>query len=128
MAKTTQTLLFTDVDGRACFREAVIELDKGTPQVCLSDISPASGMQWRKSPVGFRSDVHVSAEPQWVFVLSGIMEIGLADGSTRRFKAGEHFFSSDTLPAGATFDPDTHGHWSRQVGDEPLETLFVKVV
>jgi len=24
------------------------------------------------------------------------------------------------------FDPALHGHWSRQVGDQPLVTLFVK--
>ena len=27
----------------------------------------------------------------------------------------------------STFDPAVHGHWSRQVGDEPLVTAFVKV-
>ena len=31
------------------------------------------------------------------------------------------------VPAeGQRFDPAVHGHWSRQVGDEPLETLFVR--
>ena len=30
------------------------------------------------------------------------------------------------LPQGATFDPAIHGHWSRQVGDDPLVTLFVR--
>ena len=48
--------------------------------------------------------LHTTA-PQWLFVLQGAMEIGLQDGSSRIFRAGEHFFSADTLPAGATFDP-----------------------
>ena len=48
------------------------------------------------------------------------------DGSFRAFRPGDHFFSADTLPPGATFDPAVHGHWSRQVGDEPLVTLFVR--
>jgi hypothetical protein len=30
------------------------------------------------------------------------------------------------LPEGTTFDPAVHGHWSRQVGDVPLRTLFLK--
>jgi hypothetical protein len=51
----------------------------------------------------------------------------LQDGSSRTFSAGDHFYSADTLPAGATFDATVHGHWSRQVGDEPLVTAFVKV-
>jgi hypothetical protein len=54
------------------------------------------------------------------------MEIGLQDGSSRVFGPGGHFYSADTLPEGATFDPAVHGHWSRQVGPEPLVTLFVR--
>jgi hypothetical protein len=85
-----------------------------------------SGIQLRQSPVGFRSEFHCTGDPQWLFVLRGSMEIGLQDGTTRTFRAGEHFYSNDTLPAGATFDPKVHGHWSRQVGSEPLVTLFVR--
>jgi len=54
------------------------------------------------------------------------MEIGLQDGSSRIFVPGQHFYSTDTLPAGASFDDKLHGHWSRQVGDEPLVTLFMR--
>jgi hypothetical protein len=34
--------------------------------------------------------------------------------------------SNDTLPVGAVFDPTLHGHCSRQLGDEPLITAFVR--
>ena len=61
-----------------------------------------------------------------MFILRGQMEIGLQDGSSRTFGPGQHFFSADALPAGATFDAGVHGHWSRQVGPDPLETLFVR--
>jgi len=122
----TQVILYTDVDGRARFREEVIPLEGGSPQTRLSELMPAHGLQLRQSPPGFRSEVHVTTQPQWLFILSGVMEIGLLDGSSRIFKAGEHFYSSDTLPEGATFDPGIHGHWSRQLGEEPLVTLFVK--
>ena len=54
------------------------------------------------------------------------MRIGLPDGSSRVFGPGEHFYSADLLPEGATFDPTRHGHWSAQEGDLPLVTLFVK--
>ena len=122
-----QVLLYTDVDGRAKFKEQPLALREGTPQARLSAILPATGYQLRHSPVGFRSDFHCTPKPQWVFILGGEMEIGLQDGSSRRFKAGEHFFSADTLPEGATFDPKVHGHWSAQRGAHPLVTLFVKV-
>lgn len=121
-----QVTLYTGPDGRARFGERKVPLDQGNPQVRLSALLPAAGMQLRHSPVGFRSPIHVTASPQWVFILSGEMEIGLADGATRRFRAGQHFYSADTLPAGAEFDPRLHGHWSRQVGPEPLVTLFVR--
>ena len=63
---------------------------------------------------------------QWVFVLGGQMEIGLQDGHSRVFAPGQHFYSADLLPQGALFDPAVHGHWSRQLGEDPLFTLFVR--
>jgi len=126
MSSFTKIVLFTDTDGRAKFRSESVPLTEGNPASRLSTILPASGVQFRESPVGFRSQVHCTGAPQWVFILGGAMEIGLSDGSSRVFVAGEHFYSADTLPEGATLDPAIHGHWSRQVGSQPLVTLFVK--
>ena len=122
----TRTVLYTDTDGRARFREEPLALDEGTPQARLSELMPTQGMQLRHSPVGFRSDFHVSSHAQWVFILQGQMQIGLQDGSGKVFSAGQHFYSADLLPEGAVFDPQLHGHWSRQLGEEPLVTLFVR--
>ena len=113
-------------DGRARFREEPLALDEGKPDSRLSALFASGGYQLRHSPVGFRSQFHCTPAPQWVFILSGQMEIGLQDGSSRLFGAGQHFYSADTLPGGATFDDKRHGHWSRQVGDVPLQTLFVR--
>ena len=126
MPSFTQTLLYTDADGRARFKTTDIPLPDGSPQSQLSTLMPSGGCQLRKSPVGFRSSFHCTGAPQWVFILQGQMEIGLQDGSSRIFSAGQHFYSADVLPEGATFDPTVHGHWSRQVGDEPLVTVFVR--
>lgn len=123
----TKVILYTDSDGRAKFREEHIALNEGTPQAMLSPVLPAIGYQLRESPPGFRSQFHCTSAPQWLFVLGGEMKIGLQDGSSRNFKPGDHFFSADLLPDGATFDPEVHGHWSCQVGTQPLVTLFVKV-
>ncbi len=118
--------LFTDTDGFARFREEPLALTEGKPQARLSTLMASGGYQLRHSPVGFRSTFHYSDHTQWVFILSGHMEIGLQDGSSRVFSPGEHFYSADLLPAGATFDDKVHGHWGRQVGHEPLVTLFVR--
>jgi hypothetical protein len=126
MPAFTKIVLFTDTDGRARFREESVPLDEGTPQSALSAVMPSGGYQLRTSPVGFRSSFHCTGAPQWVFILGGQMEISLQDGSARVFGPGEHFYSADVLPAGATFDAGVHGHWSRQVGPDPLVTLFVR--
>ena len=122
----TQVILDTGADGRARFREEPIALTEGKPQARLSPLMPSSGYQLRMSPVGFASDFHCTEHPQWLFVLGGQMEIFLQDGSSRFFGPGQHFYANDTLPTGAVFDAQLHGHRSRQLGDEPLVTLFVR--
>jgi hypothetical protein len=119
-------VLYTDTDGFARFREEDIALPGGSPKALLSELFPSNGFQVRHSPPGVSSDFHCTTTAQWLVVLSGEMEIGLRDGTTRRFKAGDHFFSNDVLPEGATFDSAVHGHCSRVVGDASLTTLFVR--
>jgi hypothetical protein len=121
-----QVVLATEADGRARFREVPVALTEGQPQSRLSPLMPSGGLQLRLSPVGFRSDFHCTGAPQWVFILGGQMAIGLQDGSFRIFGPGQHFFSADVLPEGARFDPQVHGHCSRQVGPDPLITAFVR--
>jgi len=126
MTTFNQVVLYTDTDGRARFKDQSIPLTEGKPESRLSALMASGGYQLRHSPVGFRSAFHCTVNPQWVFILGGQMEIGLQDGSSRIFGPGQHFYSADVLPEGATFDDKVHGHWSRQLGDEPLVTLFVR--
>lgn len=121
-----KVVLFTDTDGRARFRSESIPLGEGSPQAMLSELFASGGYQLRHSPVGFRSQFHCTPNPQWVFILGGQMEIGLQGGESRVFGPGQHFYSADVLPAGATFDAQLHGHWSAQAGSDPLVTLFVR--
>jgi hypothetical protein len=120
-----QTILFTDEDGRARFRERLESLEGGSPAVRLSDLYSSGGFQFRESPVGYESAFHCTEQPQWIVVLKGCMEIVLQDGSTRQFKQGEYFFCADVLPAASIFDPTIHGHRSRQCGEEVLQTMFI---
>jgi oxalate decarboxylase/phosphoglucose isomerase-like protein (cupin superfamily) len=127
MTNFTKVVLFTDTDGKARFKEESLTMGEGSPQSQLTEIFKAEGYQLRYSPVGFRSQFHTTGKAQWLFILSGQMEIGLQDGSSKVFGPGEHFFSADLLPKGAVFDPKVHGHCSRQVGEEALVTVFVRV-
>lgn len=118
--------LYTDSDGRAKFRELRMNLNDGAAAARLSPLKQGAGHQFRSSPVGFRSSFHCTTTPQWLVVLQGAMEIGLQDGSSRIFRAGQSFYSNDTMPTDAVFDENLHGHWSRQLGEEELVTLFVR--
>ena len=91
----TQVILYTDIDGRAKFREESVPLGEGSPQAMLSALFPSGGFQLRQSPVGFRSQFHCSPHKQWVFIMGGEMEIGLQDGTSRIFRPGQHFYSAD---------------------------------
>jgi hypothetical protein len=126
MSVFDKVILFTGGEGRARWGDEPIPLTEGKPQARLSALMASGGYQLRESPVGFRSEFHCTENPQWVFILRGRMEIGLQEGSSRVFGPGEHFYSADLLPKGATFDPTVHGHWSRQSGPEPLVTLFLR--
>ena len=126
MTTLTLTELYTADDGRARFRDWPVALSEGAPAARLSSLMASGGGQFRRSPVGFASDFHCTGTPQWLVVLQGRMEIGLRDGTARVFGPGECFYSNDTLPAGATFDATLHGHCSRALGDDGLETLFVR--
>jgi len=126
MPHIAKTVLYTDTDGRARFREEAVALTEGQPQALLSPLAPSSGWQLRMSPPGFRSSFHCTGNPQWVFILQGQMEIGLQDGSSRVFGPGQHFYSADVLPPAAVFDDKLHGHWSRQLGPDALVTLFLR--
>jgi hypothetical protein len=121
-----QTVLFTDDDGWARFREHVESLGGDNPMVKLGELYSSGGFQFRESPVGYQSAFHCTEHPQWIVILKGCMEIILQDGSSRQFKQGEYFFCADVLPAAEVFDPMRHGHRSRQLGDEVLQTLFVR--
>ncbi|MCO6504172.1 MAG: hypothetical protein J6568_01970 [Snodgrassella sp.] len=125
MPAFTKIILYTAKDGFAQFKEEKIILDQGNEQSQLSPWLTATGIQFRHSPIGFQSDFHCTDKPQWLFVLQGIMEIGLRDGTTRRFGPGDYFYSADTLPENVNFDPSIHGHCSRLIGNLPLITAFV---
>jgi len=126
MTTFIKVVLYTDTDGRAKFKDETIPMDEGNSQSQLTKIFSAEGYQLRFSPLGFRSQFHVTRKPLWIFILSGKMEIGLHDGTTRIFSQGDHFYAADILPVGETFDESLHGHWSRQVGEEPLRTLCLR--
>jgi hypothetical protein len=126
IAQLTPVELYTGADGLARWRAVPISLSTGTALARLTPLASSGGWQLRHSPAHFQSGFHCTTDSQWLVVLAGQMEIGLRDGSVRLFSPGQFFYSNDTLPPGAQFDPARHGHRSRAVGGQPLVTLFVR--
>ena len=122
----TKVILECGPDGRSRFREEAVALDEAKPGLFLSARLPGGEVQLRESPPGYSMDFHPTITPQWTFVLSGALEIGLPDGTRRVFRSGDVLYSTDTVPPGVTFDPKVHGHDSRTVGEEPVVAVLVR--
>ena len=84
----------------------------------LSSLKGTTGIMFRESPSGNFIDWHPAPRPQWVIILSGQLEIGLGDGTLRRFGPGDARLVADTTG---------HGHTTRVVGGQPCVTAVVPV-
>lgn len=127
MTTFRKVTLYTDPTGRSRFKEDVLLLSEGTPQIRKSPPATCKTYRLRHSPIGFDYDFHCTNSPMWVVILEGRMEITLQDGTSRLFSPGDCFFAENSLPHGATFNPEVHGHKSCQVGAEPLVTMHIDI-
>ncbi len=89
--------LYTGDDGESHFEELDVASD---PR--LSGLLPAKGIEFRTMEAGYFSDWHHAPRRQFVFTLAGEMEIGLGDGTTRRFGPGDVLFAEDLTGRGHT--------------------------
>ena len=103
--------MYTGSDGESHIEES--RLGEGSE---LTSLTPAIGIMFREAPVGDFIDWHPAPRRQWVIVLSGDLEIGLGDGSLRRFGPGDARLIEDTTG---------HGHTTRVVGNRPCLMSYV---
>src|SRR4051812_34084355 len=122
----TKVILECGPDGCSRFREEPLSFKEAKPGLFVSAPMPGGNVTLRNSPPGYSMDFHPTVSPQWTFMLSGALEIGLPDGTARVFRAGDVLYSTDVTPAGVKFDPKVHGHNSRTVGDEPVVAVLVR--
>lgn len=120
-------ILYTNDKGVAKFLDYPLECKKVNERVSLSEITAASGFQFRQSPPKIFNPWHCTARDssQWVIVTSGVMRVSLRDETFQDFLPGEMFLSMDIQP-GEKFE-EHHGHTSQAVEESGLETFFVKV-
>jgi hypothetical protein len=102
---------YTGSDGESHIDE--LSLGEGSDWASLM---PAAGILFRATPAGNFLDWHPAPRRQWVIILSGALEIGLGDGSLRRFGPGDARLVEDTTG---------RGHTTRVVGSQPCVMAFV---
>ena len=97
--------LYTDDDGGSHFQdmEATLNPTDYAPPASLLDVSEAIDAHrivFAGGPPGWVGDWHPSPRYQFVFVLSGLFEVTVTDGETRRFGPGSAILSEDVAGRG----------------------------
>ena len=103
--------LYTGDDGQS----HIDDLDLKSHPDLTSERATASirFMEWPRDQF---IDWHPAPRRQYVILVSGQLEIGLGDGTTRRFGPGDARLVEDTTG---------QGHTTRVVGDQPTVTAVV---
>ncbi len=84
----------------------------------FTNMQAATGLTFVNREQGYFGDWHPAPRRQYVIILAGVMEIGIGDGTKRRFEAGDVMLADDL---------DGQGHTFRSAGDERLRFATVPV-
>src|SRR5262249_5764238 len=95
--------VYTGDDGESHFEELSLE---SHPE--LGNLQPTTGIQFRTMEPGYFSDWHHAPRRQYVFTLSGEMEIGIGDGTVRKFGLGDVLVAEDLTGRGHTMRVSSH--------------------
>src|SRR5262245_7117699 len=82
----------------------------------LTTPQTAAHIVFNQMPVGTFIDWHPAPRRQYVIILEGQLEIGLGDGTVRRFRPDDARLVEDTTGS---------GHTTRVVGPEPVLTAVI---
>jgi hypothetical protein len=105
--------LYTGADG-----ESHIDELKPQDHPELREIQTISGIRLQEFAAKQFIDWHPAPRRQWVIILSGELEIGLGDGTFRRFGPGDARLVEDTTG---------RGHTTRTLGDKSCLAMAVHV-
>ncbi len=105
--------LYADSDGISRIEEL-----KLSEHPELRSLAKSEGIMFNEAAAGTFLDWHPAPRRQWVIILSGQLEIGLGDGTVRRFGPGDARLVEDVIE---------RGHTTRVVGGDPCVTAVVPV-
>lgn len=103
--------LYTGDDGQSHLEEQTL-----SSHPALTTPQATAHIVFGQLPVGTFIDWHPAPRRQYVIILAGQLEIGLGDGTVRRFGPGDARLVDDTTG---------RGHTTRVVGPEPVLTAIV---
>ena len=114
--------LFTDSDGESHFGASSIALSSTdfappAPRLEVSDVVEARHGFLRAAP-GWFGDWHPSPARQFMCLLSGVVEVSVSDGETRRMTPGTIILLEDT---------SGRGHTTRVVSEEAAILVFAQL-
>jgi hypothetical protein len=117
------TRILTTDDGGSAFEDAELHLSElqaaeGTTAMLVGALGEAHGVAFVRF-ADFPSQPHPAAEPQWVVMLRGAIEVHVSDGTSRRFGPGDLVLATDTTG---------RGHVTLTIGPPPHEALGISTV
>ena len=104
--------LYTGPDGQSHFEDLTLP----PPGAEDTGLLKVTGLTFRRSPTGRFIDWHNAPRRQYIITLAGAVEIGIGDGSVRRFGQGDVLLAEDLTG---------HGHTSRNVGEQERRTAIM---
>jgi hypothetical protein len=110
--------LYADANGETHFEDMDVALSPSPGGSELSALYPASGVTFRRSPIGQFIDWHPAPRRQFVVTLSGEAEVEVSDGEVRTIGPGTVMLAEDTTGK---------GHITRGVGAAERLSLFIPV-
>lgn len=100
--------IYTGGDQQSHFEEMELSFEAGE-KMQTTVLQAASGVVFRRAPVGQVLDWHPAPRRQYVVTLSGEWDIECGDGTVRRFRAGDVMLAEDLTG---------QGHTSKVVGSQ----------
>src|SRR6266446_9920271 len=90
--------IYTGHDGQTHFEDLPLPADE-SHNIALQ---AGANLVFRCFPADYWSDWHTAPRRQYIFILVGQMEIGIGDGTTRRFGPGDVVLADDLTGQGHT--------------------------
>ena len=103
--------MYTGDDGRSHFEE--LEVAEGEARI--DELKAGASVSFRRPLQSDLEGFHNAPRRQYVFVLSGEREFGLADGTVRRLCPGDVMLAEDLTG---------QGHTSRIIGSDALSAIL----